>query len=214
MEVALGVQVGDLGPLVTCHVVDFALVHRLVGQRRSDCEDLAALALNNHTGQRVCPPLKQHVAFLHQPLLHELVAELGGLARLATPRQEDAALLVFDGHEVGGDLDVDYVGAVAVRTEIVHEQIVRIVDEEVKSVEHVAVVLEHGDLERGFDDLPDFSFCSSPVLDEFDGLLLLLLLDQVRGIFRQFLRELHNLVDLLSFLQKMRIVSIFKIYFF
>lgn len=52
-------------------------------------------------------PLKQHVSPLDESFLDEFVAELSGLARLATSSQEDAALLVFDGHEVRGYLDID-----------------------------------------------------------------------------------------------------------
>ena len=58
--------------------------------------------------------------------------------------------------------------------EIVHEEVVRIVDEEVQGVEHVAVVLEDRDFQRGLHDLLELVLGLLPVMYEFDALLLVL----------------------------------------
>jgi hypothetical protein len=51
---------------------------------------------------------------------------------------------------------------------------VRIVDEEVQGVEHVAVVLEDRDFQRGLHDLLELVLGLLPVMYEFDALLLVL----------------------------------------
>ncbi len=54
------------------------------------------------------------------------------------------------------------------RAEVVHEEIVRVVNEEVECVEHVPVVLEHGHLERRLDDLLDLSLGLLSVVDKLN----------------------------------------------
>lgn len=61
------------------------------------------------------------------------------------------------------------------RAEVVHEEVVRVVNEEVERVEHVSVVLEHGHLQRRLDDLLDLSLGLLSVVDKLNGLLLVLL---------------------------------------
>ena len=61
------------------------------------------------------------------------------------------------------------------RAEVVHEEIVRVVNEEVERVEHVPVVLEHGHLQRRLNDLLDLSLGLLSVVDKLYGLLLVLL---------------------------------------
>ena len=39
VEIAASVQTGDLRPCVTCHVIYFALIHRLAWQRAADSVD-------------------------------------------------------------------------------------------------------------------------------------------------------------------------------
>ena len=88
----------------------------------------------------MCSSLKKHVSSLDQPLFDEFVAALGCLSRLATSCEEDSALFIFYGHEIGRDLDVDDIGPVAMRPEVVHEQVVCIVNKEVQSIQHFFVV--------------------------------------------------------------------------
>jgi len=83
---------------------------------------------------------EQHIPSLHEPLLHEFVAALCCLSRLASSREEDAAFFVLHRHEVSRNLDVDDVGSVGVTSEVVHEEVVRVVNEEMQSVQHLLVV--------------------------------------------------------------------------
>ena len=46
MEVSLGVQTGDLGPLVLGDVINLTLIHGFVRQRGPDGEYLTLLPLN------------------------------------------------------------------------------------------------------------------------------------------------------------------------
>ena len=93
-------------------------------------------------------PLKDHVTPLLQALVYELVARLCGFTRFATSGQENPAFLVLYRHEVRRYLDVDDVGAVRMRAEVVHEQVMRIVDKEVQGVDHLAVVANQGHFDR------------------------------------------------------------------
>ena len=88
----------------------------------------------------MCPSLKDHITTLLQPLIYELIATFCRFSRFTSACQEDPALLVLDRHEVGWNLDIDNVGSVGVRAEVVHEQIVRIVDKEMQSVNHFSIV--------------------------------------------------------------------------
>ena len=99
------------------------------------------------------PSLKDHVSPLLQPLVDELIARLCSLTGLTATSQEDSAFFVLHGHEVGRYLYVHDVGAIRMRAEVVHEQVVRIVDKEVKSVNHLAVVANQGHLYRLFHNL-------------------------------------------------------------
>ena len=58
--------------------------------------------------------------------------------------------------------------------EIVHEKVVRVVYEEVQSIEHVAVVLEDRDFQGGLHDLLELVLGLLPIMNEFDALLLVL----------------------------------------
>ena len=86
------------------------------------------------------PPLEYHISTLLKSLIDELIARFCGLARLPATGQEDSTFFIFHGHEVGRYLYVHDVRTVRMRTEIVHEQVVRVVDEEMKCVDHFPVV--------------------------------------------------------------------------
>ena len=118
--------------------------------------------------------LKEHVSPLHESFLNEFIAEFGRFARLPASRQEYPTLLVLNGHEICRNLYVHHVGAVAVSPEIVHEEVVRVVNEEVQGIEHVAVVLEDRDFQGGLHDLLELVLGLLPVMNEFDALLLVL----------------------------------------
>ena len=134
VEVSSGVQVRDLAPLVRRDIVDLALVHTLRWQTASDRENLTLLLLNEDACQSVGSPLEKHVSPLNQAFFHELVAAFCGFARFTATSEENPPLLILDWHEVGRDLDIHNVWAIAVRPKIVHEQVVRVVNEKMQSV--------------------------------------------------------------------------------
>ena len=147
MEVPLRIQVGDLSPLIGCYVINLALVHALLRQGGADGEDLRLRLLDEHARQSMCAPLEQHVSSLDQALLDKFVAGLGRLARFTTTRKEDAAFFVLNRHEVRRNLDVDDIGPVAMRAEIVHVEVMSVVDEEVQGVQHLFVITDQRHLQ-------------------------------------------------------------------
>lgn len=134
MEVSFCVQVSYLSPLVTLHVIDLAFIHRLIWQGRPNGKYLRLGPVNEHTCQSVRSPLKQHIPLLDQSLLNELITVLSRLTGLPSSSQEDAAFFVLDRHKVCGNLDIHDVGTVAVRSEVVHKQVMSVVHKEVESV--------------------------------------------------------------------------------
>ena len=102
--------------------------------------DLRFLLLNEDACQSVRPPLKQHVSPLNKSFLDKFVATFGCFARLSTTSQEDASLFIFNGHEVSWYFNVNYIRPIRMRSEIVHEQVVSVVNKEVERVKHLFVV--------------------------------------------------------------------------
>ena len=98
--------------------------------------------------------------------------------------------------------------------EIVHEKIVSVVDEEVQGVKHVAVVFEHWDFQRGFNDLLEFIFSFLSVMYEFNALLLVLFPEQVRGLLDKSLADLKLLLKLIYFWEETHIVSCIELTLF
>lgn len=88
----------------------------------------------------MCPPLKEHIPPLNKSFLNEFIATLSRLARLTASREENAPLLIFNGHEIRGYFNVDDVGPVRVRSEVVHKQVVSVVNEEVESIKHLLII--------------------------------------------------------------------------
>jgi hypothetical protein len=113
----------------------------------------------------VSSALEKHVTSLHQTLINELVARLRRFTWLSSAGQKDATLLIFYGHKIGGDLDVDYVGAVAVRREIIHEKVVGIVHKEMQSVNHLPIVPNQGHLDCLIHYFDDVLLCLLFLLD-------------------------------------------------
>jgi hypothetical protein len=66
-----------------------------------------------------------------------------------------------------------------VSAEVVHKQVVSVVNKEMQCIQHVTVVLEHGDLQSGLDYLLDFILSLFTVVNELNALLLVLLPQQV-----------------------------------
>ena len=206
VEVPLGVQIGHLSPRIGGHIVDFALVHAFLRQRGTNCKDLRLALLNQNGGQGVGSPLEQHVSPLHESLLHKLIASLGSLARLSTSSEEDPALFVLDGHEVGWDLDVNHVRSVGVGPEVVHKQVVRIVDEEVKSVQHFLVVAYERHLQVLVDYLLQLLLGFVFLVDELDLSLLLGLLEEEVGVSNDLIGLLLYLLDVRNLGQELGVV--------
>ena len=154
------------------------------------------------------PPLKQHVPPLNQPLFHELVAALSCLPGLAAAREEYSTLLVLDGHEIRWYLDVNDVGSVGVRPEVVHEQVVGVVNEEVQGVEHLFVVANQRHFEILVNHLLELRLGLVLLMDQLYLPLLLRLLEQEIRVPNNFVRLLHYLVDLVSLHQKLNIVPL------
>lgn len=121
----------------------------------------------------MCPPLEQHVSPLNQSLLHELIAALGSLTWLASTSQEYTSFFVLDRHEVGRYLDVHNVGPVTMRPEVVHEQVMSIVDEEMKGVKHLLVIPDQRHLQILIHHLFEFAFGLVFLVDELDLSLLI-----------------------------------------
>ena len=107
MEVSPRIQICNLVPRVSRHIIYFTLVHALWRQTGSYGIYLTFLFLNQNACQRMSSSLEQHIPSLHEPLLHEFVAALRCLSRLTSSREEDAAFFVLHRHEVGRNLDVD-----------------------------------------------------------------------------------------------------------
>ena len=187
MEVTPCVQTRHLSPSITANIVDLALVHGLARQRATDSIDTRPRSASKHRCQRMGAPLKYHVPPLLQSLINELVARLCRLTWLSTTRQEYPALLVFDRHKVCWYLNVDDVGAIGMRTKVVHEQVVRIVDKEMQGVYHFSVVADKRHLDCLFYHLGYRLFGSLFLLEQLNLHLL----------FRLFKKEFRFPDDLL-----------------
>ena len=58
MEVSLGVEAWQLGPLILSHVVNLAFIHRFIGKRGAYSKNLTLLSFNEDTGESVSTSLK------------------------------------------------------------------------------------------------------------------------------------------------------------
>lgn len=159
----------------------------------------------------MCSSFEDHVPPLFKTLIDELVAALGGLAGLAATREEYATFFVLDGHEVCWDLDVDDVGAVGVRAKVVHEQVVRVVDEKVERVNHLAVVADQWHFYGLFHYLCDRLLRSLLLLQQLDLHLLFGLFEQELGLADHLLALFQCLLDLARLLQHAHEVAILEL---
>lgn len=124
------------------------------------------------------PSFEQHVTSLYEPFFDKLVAALCCFARFSTTRQEYSTFLVLYRHEVSRYLDINNIAAIAMRPEIVHEQVVRVVNEEVQSVEHLFVVADERHFQVLVDHLLQLRLGLVFLVDQLDLTLLLGLLQQ------------------------------------
>ena len=196
MEVPLRIQVGDLSPLIGCYVINLALVHALLRQGGADGEDLRLRLLDEHARQSMCAPLEQHVSTLDQALLDKFVTGLGRLARLTTTRKEDAAFFVLNRHEVRRNLDVDDIGPVAMRAEIVHVEVVSVVDEEMQGVQHLFVITDQRHLQVLVYDLLQLLLGFVFLMNELDLRLFFGFLDEEIGVADDLLGLFLDLFDI------------------
>ena len=67
--------------------------------------------------------------------------------------------------------------------EIVHKQVMRVINEEVQGIEHVAVVFQYGHLKRGFNDLLDLCLCLLSIVYKLYTFLLVLLSHEICRLF-------------------------------
>ena len=155
VEVSSRVQTRNLSPSVAADIINFAFVHGLAWQWASNSEDTRARPPWKYRCQSMGTPLKYHISTLLKPFVYELVATLGCFAWLTSACQKDSTFLIFDGHKVSWYLDIDDIWAVRVRAEVVHEQIVRVVDKEVQSVDHFAIVTDQWHLDGLLNHLRD-----------------------------------------------------------
>jgi len=143
----------------------------------------------------VRPSLEDHITPLLKPLIDKLITALCSLSRLASTGQEDPPFLVLDGHEVCRDLYVDHVGAIGMSAEVVHKEVVRVVDEEMKCIDHFPVVSDEGHLDRLFHNLGDSGLSFRLLLEQLHLHLLLALLEKEFSLTEHLLAFLECLVD-------------------
>ena len=156
----------------------------------------------------MCPSLKDHVSTLLQPLIYELIARLCGLARFTAAGQEYPPFFIFDGHEIGRYLYVDDIGTVGVRTEIVHEQVMCVVDKEVQCVHHLTVVADEGHLDGLFYDLRYRLLSSLLFLKKLNLHLLLRLFKEELGFANDLFALFQCLLNLAGLLKHADIIAI------
>ena len=58
MEVSLGVEAWQLGPLILSHIINLAFIHRFIGKRGTYSENLTFLSFNEDTGESVSTSLE------------------------------------------------------------------------------------------------------------------------------------------------------------
>ena len=80
--------------------------------------------------------------------------------------------------------------------EVVHEQIVGVVHEEVQGIQHVSVIYDPWYFDSLFNELFYLVLSLLFVLDEFHTFLLLLFLEEVRGLLHHLLSQLADLLYL------------------
>jgi hypothetical protein len=156
MEVSFCVEARQLSPMVESNIVDLAFVHGFIWQRGTYGKYLTFLPFHQYTCESMSSSFKKHISPLNESFLDKFIAKLCRFSWFTSTSQEYASFLVLNRHEICRDLNVDNIRPIAVGPEIVHKQIVSIVYEEVKSVEHIPVVFENGHLECRFNDLFDF----------------------------------------------------------
>ena len=83
-------------------------------------------------------------------------------------------------------------------SEVVHEQVVCVVNEEVESVDVAPLVVEVLHLYGLLNQLLDLLLCSLLILYQLHTLLLLLLLQEVSGFFQHLLTLFANPLNFLS----------------
>ena len=154
------------------------------------------------------PSLEYHISTLLKPLIDELITRFRGFAGLTAPSQKDSALLIFDGHEVRRYLDVHDVRAVRMRAEVVHEEVVCVVDKEVESVHHFAIVADQRHLDSLFDHLRYSLLRSLLLLQQLDLHLLFRLFEQKLGLADHLLTLLQRLLNLIGLLQHAHVVAV------
>lgn len=130
VKVPSRIQRSNLSPYIAANIIDFTLIHWFTGQRTSNCVNLWTVTIHENRGQCVCSSLENHIATLDEALVNEFVAVFCCFAGLAAACKENATLFVFNRHEVSWNFDVNYVRAIGMWLEVVHEQVMSIVNEE------------------------------------------------------------------------------------
>ena len=131
MEISSRVKWGYLSPNVAAHIINLTLIHWFTGQWATDRVYLRTVSIHEDRGKCVRSSLKYHISSLDQTFVNELIAVLCRFARLATTGQENTAFFILNRHKVGRNFDVHDVWAITMRLEVVHEQVVSVVNEEV-----------------------------------------------------------------------------------
>jgi len=74
---------------------------------------------------------------------------------------------------------------------------VSVIDEEVKSIKHVSIILKDGNLQSLLNDLLDLGFSFLPILNELNTFLLVSLFQEITRILNKFIRKFNVFLNIL-----------------
>lgn len=86
--------------------------------------------------------LKEHIFSLNKSLFYKLVRAFGCFSWFSSSRKEDPSFFSLNRHKICRYLYIHDIRAIRVSPEVVHKQVMRVVDEEVQRVNHVSVVVK------------------------------------------------------------------------
>ena len=114
--------------------------------------------IKGDAGQGVSAAFVQHILALDKPLFYKFIRIFRCLPGLASSAQKYAPFFRLRRHEICRNFDVHDVRAIRVRSKVVHEQVVRVVHEEMQGINHISVVIKQRYFDSLVDGLHDFLF--------------------------------------------------------